>query len=122
MFISEDVISEHALKAVDFKGEAMTFKATAGAVLTTLEHCLEAVGQREEVWRRRLERETERRRKLEEIYRVMKQQPSSRVIVHGGPDHEVSSTLLFLFKDTVISLLSFTFCAIIFFGVFFFNV
>ncbi|XP_075216905.1 ceramide transfer protein isoform X2 [Lycorma delicatula] len=84
----KNVVSEHALKAVDFKGEAMTFKATARAVLTTLQHCLEAVGQREEVWRRRLERETERRRKLEEIYRVLKQQPGNRVIVHGGPDHE----------------------------------
>ncbi|RZF35041.1 hypothetical protein LSTR_LSTR009633 [Laodelphax striatellus] len=81
--------SENALKAVDFKGEAMTFKATTNAVITTLGHCLDAVNQREDMWRKRLDRESERRRRLEEMCRAIKQQSAgSRVIMHGGPDHE----------------------------------
>lgn len=83
-------MSEHALKAVDFKGEAMTFKATAGAVLTTLQFCLEAVGQREDIWRRRLDREVERRKRLEGLYRTAKQHAGERIVMmHGSPDQEV---------------------------------
>uniref|UniRef100_A0A1B6EKV6 Ceramide transfer protein n=1 Tax=Cuerna arida TaxID=1464854 RepID=A0A1B6EKV6_9HEMI len=63
-----EVAPEHALQAVDFKGEALTFRETTGAMLTNLQHCLDAVGQREEVWRRRLEREIDRRKVLEQAY------------------------------------------------------
>uniref|UniRef100_A0A1B6ECM8 Ceramide transfer protein n=1 Tax=Clastoptera arizonana TaxID=38151 RepID=A0A1B6ECM8_9HEMI len=83
-----ELVTEHALKAVDFKGEAMTFKATAGAVLSTLQFCLEAVGQREDIWRRRLDKEIERRKKLEDLYRNVKQQAGGIVVMHGSPDEE----------------------------------
>ncbi|KAG8288708.1 Collagen type IV alpha-3-binding protein [Homalodisca vitripennis] len=63
-----EVASDHALQAVDFKGEALTFRETTGAMLSNLQHCLDAVGQREEVWRRRLEREVDRRKVLEQAY------------------------------------------------------
>ncbi|KAK3923745.1 Ceramide transfer protein [Frankliniella fusca] len=59
-------------RAIDFKGEAMTFKATTTGVLTTLEHCLEMVRQSEDLWRKRLEREVERRRRLEENLRTLR--------------------------------------------------
>lgn len=88
MFLG-DHVTEHALKAVDFKGEAMTFKATAGAVLTTLQHCLDTVGQREDIWKRRLEKEIERRKHLEEMYQAAKEQAGKRVIIRDGPDFEV---------------------------------
>ncbi|KAJ9579801.1 hypothetical protein L9F63_004547, partial [Diploptera punctata] len=79
----------HGSHAVDFKGEAMTFKATTAGVLATLQHCLELLGQREETWRRRLEREVDRRRKVEELYRAARQEAaSSRLVVHGSPDYE----------------------------------
>lgn len=83
-----DHVAEHALKAVDFKGEAMTFKATAGAVLTTLQHCLDTVGQREDIWKRRLEKEIERRKQLEDMYQAAKEQAGKQVIIRGGPDFE----------------------------------
>lgn len=74
-------------KAIDFKGEAMTFKATTTGVLTTLEHCLEMVRQSEDVWRKRLERELERRRRLEENIRLLRCH-GPRSSVHAGPDCE----------------------------------
>lgn len=91
-------------KAIDFKGEAMTFKATTSGVLATLEHCLEMVRQSEDVWRKRLEREVERRRRLEENIRTLRTH-GSRPIVHAGPDCEV--TMLFeKFKVGILLLVS----------------
>ena len=51
----------------DFKGEAITFKATTAGILATLTHCIDLMQQREENWKRRLEKEVEKRKKLEEI-------------------------------------------------------
>ncbi|XP_049830403.1 ceramide transfer protein [Schistocerca gregaria] len=73
------------LQVADFKGEALTFKATAAGVIATLQHCVELVGQREEVWRRRMEREVEKRRKAEEQARTA---ASRRLIIHSSPDYE----------------------------------
>jgi hypothetical protein len=81
---------KHGALAIDFKGEAMTFKATTAGVLDTLQHCLELLGQREDTWRRRLEREVERRRKVEELYRTARQETTAhRLALHGCPDYEV---------------------------------
>jgi collagen type IV alpha-3-binding protein len=84
------ITAQHEAHAIDFKGEAMTFKATTAGVLATLQHCLELVGQREDTWRRRLEREVERRRKIEEMYRTARQEAAThRLALHGSPDYEV---------------------------------
>lgn len=86
----------HGAHAIDFKGEAMTFKATTAGVLDTLQHCLELLGQREDTWRRRLEREVERRRKVEELYQTARQEAAAhRLALHGSPDYEVSCLLQF---------------------------
>ena len=47
----------NGLQATDFKGEAITFKATTAGILATLGYCLELLAQREEQVGRRLERE-----------------------------------------------------------------
>lgn len=87
-----------ALQAIDFKGEAITFKATSEGVLATLGHCVELMSQREDTWRRRWEKENEKKRKMLEHYKALKDQVSmhrdetnnrSRVLIHGGPDYEV---------------------------------
>ncbi|EFN72983.1 Collagen type IV alpha-3-binding protein [Camponotus floridanus] len=85
-----------AEQSVDFKGEAITFKATSEGVLATLQHCVELMIQREDAWRRRWEKEIEKRRKLQELYKALKDQvamhhndsPRPRVLIHGGPDYE----------------------------------
>lgn len=87
--IGSGMAVKHGAHAIDFKGEAMTFKATTAGVLDTLQHCLELLGQREDTWRRRLEREVERRRKVEELYQTVRQEAAPhRLALHGSPDYE----------------------------------
>ncbi|XP_037079943.1 ceramide transfer protein-like isoform X2 [Pollicipes pollicipes] len=89
------------LDPIDFKGEAITFKATTAGVLSTLQHCAELMSQREDGWRRRMERELERRRLLEE--RLARQEEAAaaatgspgpespagkRHVMFGGPDYQ----------------------------------
>lgn len=95
----DDVSFDPAEQAIDFKGEAITFKATSEGVIATLQHCVDLMVQREDAWRKRWEKEMEKRRKLQEICRSLKDQITSggtasgrpRVVIHGGPDYEVSS-------------------------------
>jgi len=102
-----------AEQSVDFKGEAITFKATSEGVLATLQHCVELMVQREDAWRRRWEKEVEKKRKLQELYKALKDQiamhhngsPRPRVVIHGGPDYEVSS-----FFFTISSLCTISIC------------
>lgn len=82
----EEDLGRHA---VDFKGEAFTFKATTAGILATLSHCIELMGQREDSWRRRLEKEIDRRKKVEDLYRqVLNESKPQPPIIVGGPDYE----------------------------------
>ena len=67
--LPDDMIIERGAHAVDFRGEALTFKATTAGVLARLQHCMELFNQSQDGWRKRLEREVEKRKKLEELYR-----------------------------------------------------
>ncbi len=62
--VTRDVLLQHGLHSVDFKGEAITFKATTAGIVATLNHCIDLMQQREEAWRRRLDREVQARRAL----------------------------------------------------------
>lgn len=77
------------LPVVDFKGEALTFRATTSGVLETLAHCIELVAQREESWRKRLEKETERRRTAEQLAKDTIEQLQLIRNSQPGPDLEV---------------------------------
>lgn len=73
-----DVLAEEGtqvrnLQPLDFKGEAITFKATTAGILATLGYCLELLGQREELMSRRLEREATLRRAAEERCKVLEE-------------------------------------------------
>ncbi|CAE1292316.1 COL4A3BP [Acanthosepion pharaonis] len=85
--IRSSILQQHGGHAPDFKGEAYTFKATTAGIIATLSHCIEIMSQREDAWRKRLEREVEKRKKVEESYKTIlmdRQKP----IVFGGPDYE----------------------------------
>lgn len=75
---------------------SLIVQATTAGILTTLSHCVEVMNQREESFKRRLEREAEKRKRLEEklkhalAHSTQETQPSRRVVVMGGPDYEVS--------------------------------
>jgi collagen type IV alpha-3-binding protein len=94
----DEICFDPAEQAIDFKGEAITFKATSEGVIATLQHCVDLMVQREDAWRKRWEKEMEKRRKLQEFCRSLKEQVTlnggvsgrPRVVIHGGPDYEVS--------------------------------
>ena len=66
---SDEMIAEQGAQAVDFRGEALTFKATTAGVLARLQDCLDLFVQSQDSWRKKLEREVEKRKKLEELYK-----------------------------------------------------
>ncbi|KAL5004461.1 hypothetical protein ScPMuIL_017917 [Solemya velum] len=82
------ILQQHGGHSVDFKGEAFTFKATTAGIIATLSHCIELMSQREDAWRKKHEKEVERRKKYEDAYRLaVADQQKSKVIL-GGPDFE----------------------------------
>uniref|UniRef100_A0A8B9JQ90 Ceramide transfer protein n=1 Tax=Astyanax mexicanus TaxID=7994 RepID=A0A8B9JQ90_ASTMX len=50
-------LSTKGINGIDFKGEAITFKATTAGILATLSHCLDLMVKREDSWQRRLDKE-----------------------------------------------------------------
>jgi collagen type IV alpha-3-binding protein len=83
-------MQDHAAMAMDFKGEAVTFKATTAGILSNLSHCIELMHQRDETWRRKLEKEIEKRKKFDEAYRGLLKEKANMTVI-GGPDFEVSN-------------------------------
>ena len=41
---------------IDFKGEAITFKATTAGVISSLSHCIEVMNKREEYWQKKFDK------------------------------------------------------------------
>ncbi|CAG7835936.1 unnamed protein product [Allacma fusca] len=85
-----EVFAQKGLRTVDFRGEALTFKATTAGILTSLSHCIDVMSQREEMWKKRVEKEVEKRRKVEEYFKqaLKEAQESKKMVVMGGPDCE----------------------------------
>ncbi|XP_030366948.1 ceramide transfer protein isoform X7 [Strigops habroptila] len=80
-------VTPKGINGIDFKGEAITFKATTAGILATLSHCIELMVKREESWQKRLDKEIEKRRRIEESYKnaVTELKKKSHF---GGPDYE----------------------------------
>lgn len=80
-----------------FQGESITFRATTAGVLTTLQHCLEIIAENDEIWRKKLDREIEKRKRTEEQTRRHKDEIEKfKRISYPGPDLEVSENLFCL--------------------------
>ncbi|XP_076443458.1 ceramide transfer protein-like [Babylonia areolata] len=82
----ESVLSQHGGHSMDFKGESITFKATTAGIIATLSHCIDLMAQREEAWKRRLDREVEKRKKYEQAHKAVLAERKLHVV--GGPDYE----------------------------------
>ncbi|NXS53366.1 C43BP protein, partial [Brachypteracias leptosomus] len=80
-------VTPKGINGIDFKGEAITFKATTAGILATLSHCIELMVKREESWQKRIDKEMEKRRRVEEAYKnaVTELKKKSHF---GGPDYE----------------------------------
>nr|XP_043868738.1 ceramide transfer protein-like isoform X4 [Solea senegalensis] len=72
---------------IDFKGEAITFKATTAGILATLSHCIDLMVKREDCWQKRLDKEMEKRRRIEESYKSALNELKKKSHF-GGPDYE----------------------------------
>ncbi|XP_077377247.1 ceramide transfer protein-like isoform X2 [Festucalex cinctus] len=79
--------SPKGINGIDFKGEAITFKATTAGILSTLSHCIELMVKREDSWQKRLEKELEKRRRVEDAYKSAVHELKKKSH-YGGPDYE----------------------------------
>ncbi|KAJ8005725.1 hypothetical protein DPEC_G00120890 [Dallia pectoralis] len=75
------------MNGIDFKGEAITFKATTAGILSTLSHCIELMVKREDSWQKRLDKEMEKRRRVEDAYKSALSEVKKKSH-YGGPDYE----------------------------------
>uniref|UniRef100_A0A4W6G9N1 Ceramide transporter 1a n=1 Tax=Lates calcarifer TaxID=8187 RepID=A0A4W6G9N1_LATCA len=75
------------INGIDFKGEAITFKATTAGILSTLSHCIELMVKREDSWQKRLDKELEKRRRVEDAYKSAVHELKKKSH-YGGPDYE----------------------------------
>ncbi|XP_035620055.1 ceramide transfer protein-like isoform X2 [Oncorhynchus keta] len=75
------------MNGIDFKGEAITFKATTAGILSTLSHCIELMVKREDSWQKRLDKELEKRRRVEDAYKSALSELKKKSH-YGGPDYE----------------------------------
>ncbi|KAM4616727.1 ceramide transfer protein-like isoform 1-T1 [Polymixia lowei] len=79
--------SPKGINGIDFKGEAITFKATTAGILSTLSHCIELMVKREDSWQKRLDKELEKRRRIEDAYKSAMNELKKKSH-YGGPDYE----------------------------------
>ncbi|XP_037536994.1 ceramide transfer protein isoform X2 [Nematolebias whitei] len=79
--------SPKVINGIDFKGEAITFKATTAGILSTLSHCIELMVKREDSWQKRLDKELEKRRRVEDAYKSAMNELKKKSH-YGGPDYE----------------------------------
>ncbi|XP_029295126.1 collagen type IV alpha-3-binding protein-like isoform X1 [Cottoperca gobio] len=79
--------SPKGMNGIDFKGEAITFKATTAGILSTLSHCIELMMKREDSWQKRLDRELEKRKRVEDAYKSAMNELKKKSHF-GGPDYE----------------------------------
>uniref|UniRef100_A0A3Q3WFX2 Ceramide transfer protein n=1 Tax=Mola mola TaxID=94237 RepID=A0A3Q3WFX2_MOLML len=80
-------LTPKGINGIDFKGEAITFKATTAGILATLSHCIDLMVKREDSWQRRLDKEMEKRRRMEESYKSALNELKKKSHF-GGPDYE----------------------------------
>lgn len=62
----QNLDNEHGFNSVDFKGEAITFRETSSGLMVTLNYCLDIVTHKEDQLKKKLDKEFEKRKKLEE--------------------------------------------------------
>ncbi|XP_039635554.1 ceramide transfer protein-like isoform X5 [Perca fluviatilis] len=80
-------LSPKGINGIDFKGEAITFKATTAGILATLSHCIDLMVKREDSWQKRVDKEMEKRRRIEDGYKSALNELKKKSHF-GGPDYE----------------------------------
>lgn len=44
------------LSGIDFRGEAITFKATTAGIIASLSHCIDVMSRREDYWQKKFDK------------------------------------------------------------------
>ena len=44
------------LSGIDFRGEAITFKATTAGIIASLSHCIDTMARREDYWQKKFDK------------------------------------------------------------------
>ncbi len=73
-------MEDHAAMTVDFKGEALTFKATAMAIITNLTYSIDMMQHVEDNWRKKYEKEIEKRMRLDDKYKKTLKQKNDEIV------------------------------------------
>ncbi|ODM92755.1 Collagen type IV alpha-3-binding protein [Orchesella cincta] len=91
-------LTQSGLKIVDFRGEALTFKTCFmkfkfilgdnGCLINSVSSCTEFMTQREDLWKKKHEREVQKRKKLEENFNQALKRAQRKKAAMGGPDCE----------------------------------
>lgn len=76
------------------KREMLNFKTTATGVLTSLEDFMELVKRREETWKRRMQKLTEKKDKYEALYKAASAVSAEQQMLHGPDMQEGPNSLL----------------------------
>lgn len=80
----------NGIKPIDFKSEAITFKATTAGLITNMQTCIDLMSQKDDALKRRLDKEIEKRMKLEDMLREINEElEKSKKLSILGPDLEV---------------------------------
>uniref|UniRef100_A0A1I8GA77 START domain-containing protein n=1 Tax=Macrostomum lignano TaxID=282301 RepID=A0A1I8GA77_9PLAT len=86
------LMRQHACHATEFRGEAVTFKATTAGIIHQMRSCVELMCQREDQWKKRLERQMDKRHHMEDLVRSLQQriEAAQQQVGAGplGPDFE----------------------------------
>ncbi|KAK1142135.1 ceramide transfer protein isoform X1 [Acipenser oxyrinchus oxyrinchus] len=80
-------VTPKEINGIDFKGEAITFKATTAGILSTLSYCIDLMVKREDNWQKRHDKEMEKRRRIEDGYKIALNEFKKKSHF-GGPDYE----------------------------------
>uniref|UniRef100_A0A8B9FTC2 Ceramide transfer protein n=1 Tax=Amazona collaria TaxID=241587 RepID=A0A8B9FTC2_9PSIT len=84
-------VTPKGINGIDFKGEAITFKATTAGILATLSHCIELMVKCEESWQKKLDKQQRTKqtyKKVEENGIVLDPLKATHA-VKGVTGHEV---------------------------------
>lgn len=85
-------VIQSSLSSLDFKGEAINFRATTDSLLESLNAALEIMQQKEELYAKKLDQDLERKKKFEEMRQQLNcltanSQANGQNVFNGGPDY-----------------------------------
>lgn len=83
-------LNQSSLSSLDFRGEAINFKATTDSLLETLSAVLEIMQHKEDLYAKKFEQDLDRKRRLDEMRQQLNSQTNGNnhpTVFDCGPDY-----------------------------------